>query len=122
MSPTDAVVYSIWEQKYGSGANHVVKTTGAAPAPTKGGKANRGDTKQRSTKVVAAEPAPDRNAPFNPATERGAENNANAQPVAARHVSTVEKGMHPSWEAKRKAADALKDLADAPRGKKTVFA
>lgn len=111
-------MYRIWEQKYGSGANHVVKTTGAVPAPTKGGKANRGDTKQRTTKPIVSVDV----APFNPATAVGAERNSNAEPVAARHVSTVEKGMHPSWEAKRKAADALKDLAAAPRGKKTVFA
>lgn len=33
----------------------------------------------------------------------------------------VEQGMHPSWEAKRRAQEALQAVASAPKGKKIVF-
>lgn len=35
--------------------------------------------------------------------------------------SRVEEGMHPSWEAKRRAQEALANLASAPKGKKITF-
>lgn len=118
--------HSIWEQKYGSGANHIVKETGAPAAAVKGSKANRGDTHSKKQKrAIDAPPGKgDRYAPFDGSTTRpGAELNPNTQPILARAASKVEKGMHPSWEAKRKATEAAAEtLANAPKGKKTVFA
>lgn len=117
----------IWEQKYGSGANHIVKETGAPAAAVKGSKANKNDTTNRKTKrAILNEGVPgkgDRYAAFDGSTTRpGAEFNPNTQPILARTASKVEKGMHPSWEAKRKQAEADKErLENAPKGKKIVF-
>lgn len=129
----------IWEKKYGSGANHIVKTTGAPAAPQKGGKASKREKKTGHSDIST---------PYDPSKAPGAAFNANAQPVAERKVtrpiisyntkvvpvvaarvpekvaavpSRVEAGMHPSWEAKRKAAEALQTLASAPKGKKITF-
>lgn len=90
----------------------------------KGSKANRGDTTKPKKRAADAPPQKgDRHAPFDPSTSRpGAEFNPNTQPILARTASKVEKGMHPSWEAKRRATElAASTLADAPKGKKIVF-
>lgn len=123
------LVRSIWEQKYGSGANHIVKTTGDVAAPTKGGKANRGAPTKSTFKSSSAkagvpfeEKINPRHAAFDPSTTRpGAEFNPNTQPILERKASKVEVGMHPSWEAKRKQKEALENLATAPKGKKITF-
>ncbi|KAK4057789.1 hypothetical protein OIO90_001008 [Microbotryomycetes sp. JL221] len=39
----------------------------------------------------------------------------------AKSKPRVEEGMHPSWEAKRRAQEALQAVATAPKGKKIVF-
>lgn len=104
-----------------------MKTVGGQAAAVKGSKANRGDTRSaaKSAKVKAHDAPPakgDRHAPFDPSTTRpGAEFNPNTQPIIPRTASKVEKGMHPSWEAKRRATEAAAALADAPRGKKITF-
>nr|CRX79005.1 hypothetical protein [Leucosporidium scottii] len=157
---------AIWEKKYGSGANHVVKTTGGVAAAPKGKAAKKSKKKEE---VVEA-------APFDPRNAPGGSTNVNAQPLGVRKVvrptityqskapivpvavakiaeftaakpsapspargpggrparggpppppkpapSRVEEGMHPSWEAKRRAQEALANLAAAPKGKKITF-
>lgn len=151
--------HSIWEKKYGSGANHVVKETGGKPAPVKLSKA---DAKKKDKKARTA----DDNffvTPFDPSKAPDAHRNVNAQPLGERKIrrptvtynnpvappviaskvvaptppsyqqrgparppapvkSKIEEGMHPSWVAKKKAAEALQNLAAvAPKGKKITF-
>lgn len=151
---------SIWEKKYGSGANHVVKTTGGVAATQKGKHAKK--TKKELEVAVK---------PFDPLNAPGGSTNVNAQPLGQRKVvrptvtykskapvvpvevakiaqfqpapapraaprpaqaraplpppkppvSRIEEGMHPSWEAKRRAQEALANLASAPKGKKITF-
>ncbi|SGZ33635.1 BQ5605_C041g11981 [Microbotryum silenes-dioicae] len=146
---------AIWEKKYGSGANHVVKETGGAAAAQKGGKAS---SKKAITKAALNHTV----TPYDPTKTPGAANNPNAAPVGQRKIvrptvtyktstpivpieivnlsssgirpadSTrsapvvrgkplVEEGMHPSWEAKRRAQEALLNSANAPKGKKITF-
>lgn len=137
----------IWEKKYGSGANHIAKTTGAKPAVPKGGKAG----KKASTAAAAA-----KEESFDPRHAPGGSANPNAVPVGERKLSRptityksqqpivpaaalkvaeaipapartkivkskIEEGMHPSWEAKRRAQEALANLSAAPKGKKITF-
>ncbi|KAL8290103.1 hypothetical protein RQP46_003042 [Phenoliferia psychrophenolica] len=111
---------AIWEQKYGSGANHIVADIGGAPAATKGGKGAAKPTKKAARSSGATAAAADAAPPsFDPAKAGG----ANSQPVLERKVRPlkIEQGMHPSWEAKRRAADAAERLAAAPKGKKITF-
>lgn len=114
---TNAPALRIWEQKYGSGANHIVKDIGGLPAAQKGGKAGAKLTKKaaRSTAAPVEVAAPG----FDPMKAGG----ANAQPVLERVVRPIkiEQGMHPSWEAKRRAAEVAQNLAAAPKGKKITF-
>ncbi|KAI5474801.1 hypothetical protein MNV49_002398 [Pseudohyphozyma bogoriensis] len=111
---------AIWEQKYGSGAKHIVATTGAPAAPTK----------SKAAKAAAAKLAknPSRaTAPTRPAFNA---NNANTQPIVPRKPpaviaagSTVESGMHASWEAKRREKEAIANAmaGGASSGKKIKF-
>ncbi|SCV70686.1 BQ2448_3448 [Microbotryum intermedium] len=146
---------AIWEKKYGSGANHIVRETGGVPAAQKGGKAS-------SKKAITKAALNHTTQPYDPTKTPGAAHNPNAAPVGQRKAvrqtvtyktSTpivpveiaklsslgikptelpraapmvrgkplVEEGMHPSWEAKRRAQEALLNLANAPKGKKTTF-
>lgn len=120
----------IWEQKYGSGALHIVKESGGVPAPTKGSSSK---SKSRKDKVEPPVPAPPA---FDPTKDIS---NANSQPVGIRRVvkatsstsfasagATAASGgekLHPSWEAKKKAKLAMEaTLASGGcGGKKIVF-
>ncbi|GAA6058866.1 hypothetical protein JCM10212_002810 [Sporobolomyces blumeae] len=130
---------AIWEKKYGSAAAHVVKASGGKPVPLEKLKKNKAARKNGT-----ADPAPrkpEENKPFNPLNAPGGSTNPNAQPVGPRKTApaaTAASGatsygapasaappgekMHPSWEAKRKAAEALKNSASIqPQGKKITF-
>lgn len=123
--------HSIWEKKYGSGAKHVAKAAGTPAAPAKGTRSAK--TKAGKAATAAAEARPEeldaRYQPFDPtkASTRPGQENANAVPVAERKVvrppPKVMEGdkMHPSWEAKRRAAEQVQMVADAPKGKKITF-
>lgn len=137
----------IWEKKYGSAAAHVVKAQGGKPLPVdklkqnkkairagaesvpKSLKPKKGDAAAAGTSKPEAQQAQE---PFNPANAPGGSANPNAQPVAPRQrgygAATATPGsgtaaggekMHPSWEAKRKQAEALKSTQ--PQGKKITF-
>ncbi|KAK4705135.1 hypothetical protein P7C70_g1072, partial [Phenoliferia sp. Uapishka_3] len=108
---------AIWEQKYGSGAKHIVAETGGRPAPSKDSK-SKPQTK-KALRESAAVTHDDKAAAFDPMKAGG----ANAQPVLERVVRPIkiENGMHPSWEAKRRAADAKQKLEAGVKGKKITF-
>ncbi|GAA5892220.1 hypothetical protein JCM5296_003208 [Sporobolomyces johnsonii] len=118
---------AIWEKKYGSAAAHVVKAAGGKPIP-----ADKLKKKGKKGAAVAA-PANDKVEPFDPLHARGGSMNPNAQALGPRKPSKPEgapagggakkeEKMHPSWEAKRKAAEALKNSAAIkPQGKKITF-
>ncbi|GAA5937203.1 BUD22 family protein [Sporobolomyces koalae] len=124
---------AIWEKKYGQAAAHVVKATGGKPLPIDKLKANKkairsGESAPKSRreaqKKAKDEPAAEEK-PFDPLHARGGSTNPNAQPVAPRKIGygapapAVTEKVHPSWEAKRKAAEALKTTQ--PQGKKITF-
>lgn len=132
----------IWEKKYGSGANHVVKETGGVPAPPKGSKAKASSsataTKKSIRAATAAAAAAEIAEPvkFDLTTQRGAEHNANNSVLGPRIVrperkvpagaagagGEVGEKVHPSWEAKKKAAELLRvSLESGGKGKKIVF-
>ncbi|KAM0747459.1 Bud-site selection protein [Meredithblackwellia eburnea MCA 4105] len=115
---------AIWEQKYGSGAKHLVKEQGGKPAPS-GGKAKaKGGRAEKMSRQKAD------SKPFDPSSVtafKGAPN-PNAEPVGVRKASKPDAppkpagAVHPSWEAKKKLADAAKIQAGAkPMGKKITF-
>lgn len=126
---------SIWEQKYGSGAKHIAKANGTPAAPAKGTKAAK--TKAGKAAAAAVEADPEkldaRYQPFDPAKAAAAGGrpgqapNANAAPLGERKVvrapPAVMAGekMHPSWEAKRRAAEQAVLQNAAPQGKKITF-
>lgn len=102
--------------------NKKLLKAGAESVPNSAGKLDKSSTNTPGEVV-----------PFNPANAPGGSANPNAQPVAPRKggygsttttaattttASTGEK-MHPSWEAKRKQAEALKSTQ--PQGKKITF-
>ncbi|GAA5904630.1 BUD22 family protein [Sporobolomyces salmoneus] len=129
---------AIWEKKYGSAAAHVVKAQGGKPLPVDKLKKNKKAIKagesvpskvnnNNKTDSAAVEETP-----FNPANAPGGSANPNAQPIAPRKggygsaatngtatTTTTGEKMHPSWEAKRKQAEALKSVQ--PQGKKITF-
>lgn len=124
--------YRIWEQKYGSGAKHIAKANGTPAAPPKGTKAAK--TKAGKAATAAAEANPEeldaRYQPFDPAKAVGRPGqapNANAMPVGERKVARAPPAvmagekMHPSWEAKRRAAEQAVLQNAAPQGKKITF-
>ncbi|GAA5927791.1 hypothetical protein JCM1841_005761 [Sporobolomyces salmonicolor] len=121
---------AIWEKKYGSAAAHVVKAAGGKPIPAD--KLKKKGKKGAAT-TAADPPASDNVEPFDPLHARGGSTNPNAQALGPRRPSkpegatarggaNKEEKMHPSWEAKRKAAEALKNSAAMkPQGKKITF-
>lgn len=122
-------IHSIWEKKYGSAAAHVVKQSGGKPVPLDKLKKNKKAIKN-GTELPAPPPrSTEPEKPFNPANAPGGSANPNAQPVAPRKAgygpaaakasSAPAEKMHPSWEAKRKAAEAFK--TSQPQGKKITF-
>jgi len=122
-------IHSIWEKKYGNAAAHVVKQSGGKPVPLDKLKKNKKAIKN-GTELPAPPPrSTEPEKPFNPANAPGGSANPNAQPVAPRKAgygpaaakasSAPAEKMHPSWEAKRKAAEALK--TSQPQGKKITF-
>ncbi|GAA5933620.1 hypothetical protein JCM3775_003754 [Rhodotorula graminis] len=141
---------AIWEKKYGTAANHVVKQTGgtlvplakikddkAARAARRAAAAARGDAPPAAAAGGGGEAAPERRRrEFEPpkadlgwkarsgpsSSSAAATNNAAApRPAAGAGGKPAEK-MHPSWEAKRKQAEALKQVsALKPQGKKITF-
>ncbi|GAA5882645.1 hypothetical protein JCM16303_006523 [Sporobolomyces ruberrimus] len=120
---------AIWEKKFGSAAAHVVKAGGGKPVPLDKLKKNKkaiksGEPVPRTKSDKPVEPEK----PFDPAHAPGGSANPNAQPIAPRKVGygaaaavpkTEGEKMHPSWEAKRKQAEALKTVQ--PQGKKITF-
>ncbi|GAA6055894.1 hypothetical protein JCM3770_002348 [Rhodotorula araucariae] len=136
---------AIWEKKYGSAANHVVKSTGGTLVPIakiKDDKAARaarraarasGDTSAAA--AAAVEPERRRREFAPPKADLGWKKRVEHRPAttapgpgpgpgaaAAAGGAPAEK-MHPSWEAKRKQSEALKHSASIqPQGKKITFA
>ncbi|GAA5850371.1 hypothetical protein JCM9279_006544 [Rhodotorula babjevae] len=140
---------AIWEKKYGTAANHVVKQTGGTLVPLAKIKddkaarsARRAAAAARGDAPAAPADAPERKRrEFEPpqadlgwkartgpsssstSTATGAASGAasGAPRPAAAGGKPAEK-MHPSWEAKRKQAEALKQVsALKPQGKKITF-
>ncbi|BGP47446.1 hypothetical protein JCM10450v2_003298 [Rhodotorula kratochvilovae] len=122
---------AIWEKKYGSAANHVVKSTGGTLVPIakiKDDKAARAARRAaRASGDASAAPEPERKrrefAP--PQADLGWKKRDAPKPAAAAAAGApgapAEK-MHPSWEAKRKQSEALKQSASIqPQGKKVTF-
>ncbi|GAA5956617.1 hypothetical protein JCM3765_003501 [Sporobolomyces pararoseus] len=132
---------AIWEKKYGNAAAHVVKASGGKPLPVDKLKKNKKLLKagvvesvpKSAGKLSNTTTTTEAEKPFNPANAPGGSTNPNAQPIAPRKggygssttttstttgTTTGEK-MHPSWEAKRKQAEALKSTQ--PQGKKITF-
>ncbi|GAA6007390.1 hypothetical protein JCM10207_006325 [Rhodosporidiobolus poonsookiae] len=135
---------AIWEKKFGSAANHVVKAAGGKPVPLaqiKEQKAKRAAAAASSSSGKATrQPTQGADEPYDPRHGRGGSTNPNAQslgksrafggpytvpaPAAPAPAVAAEGGekMHPSWEAKRRQKEALKQSAAAPvQGKKIVF-
>jgi hypothetical protein len=133
---------SIWEKKYGQAAAHVVKASGGKPLPVDKLKKNKKLLKAGEPVTYSIKSSSNNNTiktvpteedkPFNPANAPGGSANPNAQPIAPRKVGYGQQGqptsttttatgekMHPSWEAKRKQAEALKQTQ--PQGKKITF-
>ncbi|GAA5859715.1 hypothetical protein JCM8547_006996 [Rhodosporidiobolus lusitaniae] len=127
---------AIWEKKFGSAANHVVKSQGGKPVPL----AKMKELKKKRANGTAPEPALS-NEPYNPLNARGGSTNPNAQdlgnkarsfggkvgttgaaPVTAGAAGAAASGekMHPSWEAKRMLKEQ-QALAAKPAGKKITF-
>ncbi|BGP54879.1 hypothetical protein JCM8202v2_002466 [Rhodotorula sphaerocarpa] len=127
---------AIWEKKYGSAAAHVVKANGGKPAPL----AKVKEQKAKRVKANAGRPAP---ASYTESSASAQDYAADAAPPARRERPTftepqadlgwkkradakaateAAEKVHPSWEAKRKAAEALKQSAALkPQGKKITF-
>ncbi|GAA5861131.1 hypothetical protein JCM3774_002200 [Rhodotorula dairenensis] len=122
---------AIWEKKYGSAAAHVVKANGGKPVPlakVKEQKAKRAERQRNAPPAPASAPAHDApNAEVPPAPRRHQfqEPKADIGWKKREEVKAAEAAgekMHPSWEAKRKAAEALKQSAALkPQGKKITF-
>ncbi|GAA5909015.1 hypothetical protein JCM6882_004968 [Rhodosporidiobolus microsporus] len=119
---------AIWEKKFGSAANHVVKAAGGKAVPL----AKMKEIKAKRAAAASGEgPAPrdERPAePFDIKNARGGSANPNAQGLGAKArafggvAAAPEEKMHPSWEAKRKQKEALMNSAAIqPQGKKVVF-
>lgn len=121
---------AIWEQKYGSAAAHVVKANGGKPVPlakVKEQKAKRAE-RQRNAPPAPAAPAydaPNAEVPPPPRRHQFQEPKADVGWKKREEVKAAEAAaekVHPSWEAKRKAAEALKQSAALkPQGKKITF-
>lgn len=124
---------SIWEKKYGSAAAHVVKANGGKPVPlakVKEQKAKRAERQRNAPPASAATSAPAHDAPnaevpAPPRRHQFHEPKADIGWKKREEVKAAEAAaekMHPSWEAKRKAAEALKQSAALkPQGKKITF-
>ncbi|GAA6035729.1 hypothetical protein JCM8097_005672 [Rhodosporidiobolus ruineniae] len=86
---------AIWEKKFGSAANHVVKAVGGKPVPMskikehKAKRAASGGANGASSDRPARPPRPERdpNEPFNPLHSRGGSTNPNAQSLGANQRS-----------------------------------
>ncbi|GJN89504.1 hypothetical protein Rhopal_002491-T1 [Rhodotorula paludigena] len=120
---------AIWEKKFGSAANHVVKAAGGKPVPLakmKEQKAQRAARKAGSgppatAAASSAGPAEPRGRTFQqPQSDGGWKKRDEKKPAGGGDGAAAEK-MHPSWEAKRKAAEMQKLGAVAPQGKKITF-
>ncbi|KAG0665581.1 hypothetical protein C6P46_006364 [Rhodotorula mucilaginosa] len=121
---------AIWEKKYGSAAAHVVKANGGKPVPlakVKEQKAKRAE-RQRNAPPGPAAPAydaPNAEVPPPPRRHQFQEPKADVGWKKREEVKAAEAAaekVHPSWEAKRKAAEALKQSAALkPQGKKITF-
>ncbi|BGP24041.1 BUD22 family protein [Rhodotorula toruloides] len=140
---------AMWEKEYGEKANHIVVANGGKPLSAKemkalqekeaarhkegrDGRHRQQQDRQQGFKrdgnaqrpQAGRPPRPDRpqqqqERPFHDAAPRAQDQGWKSAPKKA--DGPVEK-MHPSWEAKRKAAEALKQsVATKPAGKKIVF-
>lgn len=146
-----ALARSIWEKKYGTAANHVVKQTGGtlvplakikddkaarsarraaaaargyAPPPAAAGEVAAPERRRREFEPPKADLGwKARSGPSSPSAGAapGPAPASAPRPAAAAGGKPAEK-MHPSWEAKRKQAEALKQVsALKPQGKKITF-
>ncbi|POY73749.1 hypothetical protein BMF94_3287 [Rhodotorula taiwanensis] len=135
---------AIWEKKFGSAAAHVVKANGGKPVPlakvkqqkTQRAERQRANPSTKSTgplstsgsfapsydndgpaTAAAAPPRRDRHSFHEPQADPGWKKREEVK----KQAEEAEK-VHPSWEAKRKAAEALKQSAALkPQGKKITF-
>ncbi|GAA5986853.1 hypothetical protein JCM10908_000922 [Rhodotorula pacifica] len=122
---------AIWEKKYGSAAAHVVKANGGKPVPlakVKEQKAKRAERQRNAPPAAAPQPhqsAPTSNGDAAPRRHQFQEPKADIGWKKREEVKAAEAAaekVHPSWEAKRKAAEALKQSAAMkPQGKKITF-
>lgn len=122
--------------------------SGTKPAEPKGGKAAKSKKKQQQAESIAPPAFNPAHAPGGSANPNAVpvgqrkpsrptityKSQAPIVPVVAAKIAEVvpaarpapvktkvEEGMHPSWEAKRRAQEALANLAIAPKGKKITF-
>ncbi|KAJ3175594.1 hypothetical protein HDU87_006091 [Geranomyces variabilis] len=97
------------ERKFGKAAQHILnnKLSVAAHAEQQKKKHRQEQLIKRATHAVV--PQPNQPAHLQPKTKPAAGGDTNAAP------------LHPSWEAKRKAKEALQNAASAAKPKKIVF-